>query len=144
MRWGGGFATSYRTTRTRGEGTDPTGDTRRRRTTHVFTMSGSFVPPGNFGERLTRPVQASVRYNRAAQSDCRITSGNDECVPFVDQYNSTFNLTLDTVVSDLQVGFQASYNDRQSSIGQRLGSTQLQVGFWGQFIYNAGAFAGLP
>ena len=144
VRWGGGFATSYRTTRTRGEGTDPTGDTRRRRTTHVFTMSGSFVPPGNFGERLTRPVQASVRYNRAAQSDCRITSGNDECVPFVDQYNSTFNLTLDTVVSDLQVGFQASYNDRQSSIGQRLGSTQLQVGFWGQFIYNAGAFAGLP
>ena len=144
VRWGGGFSTSYRTTMTRGEGADPTGDTRRRRTTHVFTMGGSFTPPGQLGARLARPVQASLRYNRAGQSDCRITSGKDECVPFVDQHNSTFNLTLDTVVDELQVGFQASYTDRQSNIGQRLGSTQFQIGFWGQFVYNAGAFAGLP
>lgn len=144
VRWGGGFSSSYRTTMTRGEGTDPTGDTRRRRNTHVFTMSGSFTPPGELGARLERPIQASLRYNQAGQSDCRITSGNDECVPFVDQSNATFNLTLDTVVSDLQVGFQASYTNRQSNIGQRLGSTQFQIGFWGQFVYNAGAFAGLP
>ena len=144
VRWGGGFSTSYRTTMTRGEGTDPTGDTRRRRDTHVFTMSGSFTPPGELGARLERPIQASLRYNRAGQSDCRITFGKDKCVPFVDQHNSTFNLTLDTVVSELQVGFQASYTDRQSNIGQRLGSTQFQIGVWGQFVYNAGAFAGLP
>lgn len=144
VRWGGGFSASYRTTMTRGEGTDPTGDTRRRRNTHVFTMSGSFTPPGELGARLERPIQASLRYNQAGQSDCRITSGNDECVPFVDQSNATFNLTLDTVVSELQVGFQASYTNRQSNIGQRLGSTQFQIGFWGQFVYNAGAFAGLP
>ena len=144
LRWGGGFSSSYRTTLTRGEGTDPTGDTRRRRNTHVFTMSGSFTPPGELGARLERPVQVSLRYNQAAQSDCRVTSGSDECVAFVDQHNSTFNLTLDTIVSDLQVGFQASYTDRRSNIGQRLGSTQFQVGFWGQFVYNAGAFAGLP
>ena len=62
----------------------------------------------------------------------------------MDQSNATFNLTLDTVVSELQVGFQASYTNRQSNIGQRLGSTQFQIGFWGQFVYNAGAFAGLP
>ena len=144
VRWGGGFSTSYRTTRTRGEGTDPTGDTRRRRSTHVFTMSGSFTPPGELAERLERPVQASIRFNQAGQSDCRITSGNEDCVPFVDQHNSTLNVTMDTVVSDLQVGFQLSYTDRQSNIGQRLGSSQFQIGFWGQFIYNAGAFAGLP
>ena len=144
VRWGGGFSASYRTTLTRGEGTDPTGDTRRRRNTHVFTMSGGFTPPGELGARLARPIQVSLRYNQAGQSDCRITSGNDECVPFVDQSNATFNLTLDTVVSELQVGFQASYTNRQSNIGQRLGSTQFQIGLWGQFVYNAGAFAGLP
>ncbi len=144
VRWGGGFSTSYRATATRGEGTDPTGDTRRRRTTHVVAVSGRFTPPGELGARLQRPVQASLRYNLSAQSDCRITSGNVECVPFVDQRNSTFNLTLDTLISDLQVGFQASYTDRSSNIGQRLGSTQFQIGFWGQFVYNAGAFAGLP
>ena len=144
LRWGGGFSSSYRTTMTRGEGADPTGDTRRRRNTHVLTVSGSFTPPGDLGARLERPVQVSLRYNQAVQSDCRVTSGSDECVAFVDQRNSTFNLTLDTIVSDLQIGFQASYTDRRSNIGQRLGSTQFQIGFWGQFVYNAGAFAGLP
>ena len=144
VRWGGGISTSYRANLRRGEGSDPTGDTRREGISHAVTLSGSFVPPGEFGERLERPIQTSLRYNYSAQSDCRITAGSEECVFFVDQLNRTLDLTLDTLVRELEIGLQASYIDRQSSVGQRTGSTQFQLGFWGQFIFNAGTFAGVP
>ena len=38
----------------------------------------------------------------------------------------------------MDLGLNASFVDRQSFVGQRSGSTQLQVGLFGQFMFEAG------
>jgi len=48
---------------------------------------------------------------------------------------------MDTRVRDFEVGLQASFTDRQSFVGQRTGSTQFQVGLYGQFVFQAGGAA---
>jgi hypothetical protein len=60
------------------------------------------------------------------------------CVPFVDQLNRSLNLAMDTRVGGLEVGLNASYVNRQSFVGQRTGSTQLQIGLFGQFLFEVG------
>jgi hypothetical protein len=143
VRWGRALNTSYRGSFQSAVGRDPTGETEQEREVHDFSLVSSFVPPGDLGRRLVRPVQISLRYQYAFQSDCRITVGSVVCVPFVEQLNRSLNLTLDTVVSQLEVGLQLSYTDRQSFVGQRNGSTQFQLGFFGQFLFAAGPLPGL-
>lgn len=139
IRWGGSLNTSYRGAFQTGVADDPTGRTEQDRVSHSLSVNSSFTPPGNLGQRLARPVQLSVRYLFTSQSDCRVTLGNESCVPFVDQRNQTFNLTVDSTISQLELGLQLSYTDRQSGVGQRNGSTQFQLGFFGQFLFTAGA-----
>ena len=68
------------------------------------------------------------------------TKGNiaEECVAFLDQILRSINLSLDTRVSGFEVGVQMSYDDRQSFVGQRTGSTQFQLMLWGQLQFSAG------
>jgi hypothetical protein len=40
------------------------------------------------------------------------------------------------------VGLQASYVDRRSFIGTQIGSSQFQLGLFGQFNLQAGTFGG--
>ena len=47
-------------------------------------------------------------------------------------------MTLDTEVGGFEVGLQMSYDDRQSFVGQRTGSTQFQLGLFGQLEFSAG------
>ncbi len=63
----------------------------------------------------------------------------EECVPFVDQITRTASLALDTSVGGFEFGLQLSYDDRQSFVGQRTGSTQFQVGLFGQLDFAAGS-----
>ena len=48
-------------------------------------------------------------------------------------------MSLDTSVGGFEFGLQLSYDDRQSFVGQRTGSTQFQVGLFGQLDFAAGS-----
>ncbi len=142
LSWVGSVVTAYRGSVLDGEGRDPTGDTERDRTTHRFSISSSFVPPFGLSERLTGPVQLSVIASYGSERECRVPRSRPQCVAFVDQINRALSMSMNTRVADFQLGFQASYTDRRSFVGRRTGSTQFQLGIFGQFLFEAGRFAG--
>lgn len=136
--WVGTLVTAYRGSLLDGEGQDPTGDTERDRVTHRVSFSSSFLPPFGLSERLSGPVQLSVIASYGAERECRVPRSRPECVPFVDQINRALSLSMDTRLSDFQLGIQASYTDRRSFVGRRQGSTQFQLGIFGTFLFEAG------
>ena len=140
MTWMGSLVTSYRGSFRRGKGVDPTGDTEHDEVTHRFSVGAQLAPPGKLAERLDRPVRFSLILGFAAESDCRSTASADECVPFVDQLRRSMGLSLDTAIGGFELGMQMSYDRRQSFVGQRTGSTQFQLGFFGQLQFSAGTF----
>lgn len=138
LSWVGGLTSRYRATFETGEGRDPTGDTDRDRVFHTVTLSARFLPPGEWTENLERPIQVTVGWQDVDELNCRVAVGRGDCVPFVDQRNRSVNLTIDTQVQRLEVGLQSSWVDRRSYVGRRLGSTQFQLGIFGQFEFTAG------
>ncbi len=48
------------------------------------------------------------------------------------------DLTVDTDIQPFTLGLQASWRDQQSEIGQRPGSTQLNVNLFGRFLFQSG------
>jgi hypothetical protein len=62
-----------------------------------------------------------------------------DCIPFVDYLNRSVNLTLDTTLLPLEVGVHLTYTDRQSFVGRHEGSTQFQLGVFGQFVIDSNA-----
>lgn len=135
--WFGGMTTRYSGTVTDGDGEDPTGDTRTRRRNHAFILSSSFQEPPLLGSRLDGPLRISMGYQYASELDCRVSAGRSDCVAFVDYLNRSLNLTLDTVITPLQVGLHMTYVDRQSFVGRHEGSTQFQLGIFGQFVIDS-------
>ncbi len=138
ITWAGNVSTSYSGSFQRGEGRDPAGDTERERQTHNVSVSSSFRPPGRLRERLDRPIQLIARFQYASQFDCRVTAGQGACTAFVDQINRTLNVSVDTAVQQFEMGLNLTFSDRQSFIGTRAGSSQVQFGIWGQFNLQAG------
>ncbi|HEX7120526.1 MAG TPA: hypothetical protein VF212_17170 [Longimicrobiales bacterium] len=127
-----------------GSGGDPTGRTEHDGAQHTVQVAGSFIAPRILRESFPAPINASLRWAYQAQARCRLgagTAADGECIPFVDYINREFSLTLDTVLSQLTVGFQMSYTDRQSYVGARNGSSQFQLGLFGAFDFAAGTFA---
>jgi hypothetical protein len=140
VTWVGAVATRYRGTFTRGEGGDPTGDTRTRRHNHTLSLSSSFTAPPFLEDRLDGPLRMSLAYQYSSESNCRIPQGQPTCIPYVDFLNRSVNLTLDTVLSPLEVGLHLTYTSRRSFVGQHDGSTQFQLGLFGQFLFDSGTF----
>jgi hypothetical protein len=138
IQWLRTLVTSYRGAFRAGRGTDPTGDTEREQATHRITVSSQLLPPGALAARLDRPVRLSLLAAFSSERNCRITATGDECVAFVDQITRAASLALDTSMGGFEVGLQVSYDDRQSFVGQRTGSTQFQVGLYGQIDFAAG------
>ncbi len=138
ITWAGNVNTSYSGSFQRGQGRDPAGDTERERQTHNVSVSSSFTPPGRFGERIDRPIQLIARFQYSSQFDCRVTGGQEACTAFVDQINRSLNISMDTAVQRFEMGLNLTFTDRQSFIGTRAGSSQVQFGVWGQFNLQAG------
>lgn len=138
LTWVGSVVTSYRGSVLDATGTDPTGDTERDRTTHRIAVSSVFALPGVLSLELAEPVRLSLIGTYVGERECRVQRAGADCVAFVDQLNRGLSFTMDTRIADFEVGLQASYTDRQSSIGQRTGSTQFQLGLYGQFLFRAG------
>ena len=146
LRWRGGLTTAYRGSLEAGTGEDPTGDTERDRVQHRISLTSSFLPPFGWSRNesgTAAPVRLSVLLGYVNERECRVPRNRLDCVPFIDQLNRSLSFTMDTRVSDLEVGIQGSYFDRQSFVGQRRGSTQFQLAVFGQFLIEAGALARL-
>jgi hypothetical protein len=140
--WVGGLVTGYRAELETGRGEDPTGDTERDLTRHRLSVTSAFLPPFGLGREVPRPVRLSLLASYVDERECRVPAGRSECVAFVDQINRALSMTLDTQVSDFEVGLVASYVDRQSFVGQQRGSTQFQLSVFGQFLFEAGDVGG--
>ena len=139
VTWLGSLTTRYMGTLSEGDGEDSTGDTRSRRRNHSFVVSSSLEDPPILGSRLDGPLRLSLGYQYASELDCRVSAGRSDCVAFVDYLNRSLNLSLDTVITPLQVGLHLTYVDRQSFVGRHEGSSQFQLGVFGQFVIDSAA-----
>lgn len=138
VQWRGTLVTSYQGSIRRGQGMDATGDTEREELSHRISARSRWDAAGPLAGRIDQPIELSILAGYVAERDCRITRTGEACVAFVDQIRRTVSVSLDTGVGDLSLGFQASFDDRQSFVGQHTGSTQLQLGLYGQLEVSAG------
>jgi hypothetical protein len=138
VTWMGSIVTTYRGLSRAGAARDPTGATDLSEDAHRVSVSSLFLPPGAWAAVLDRPIQLSILAAYTAERDCRATRARDQCVAFLDQINRSLSVSLDTRVRGFDVGVQMSYDDRQSFVGQRSGSTQFQLGVFGQLEFSAG------
>ena len=140
IQWLRTLVTSYRGAWRDGSGVDPTGDTRREERNHRISLNTQLLLAGGLSERLDRPISLSVIGAYRSERNCRITVAGEDCVPFVDQVLRTASVQADTSLRGFSFGLQISYDDRQSFIGQQTGSTQFQVGLFGQLDFGTAAF----
>lgn len=132
-----------------GEGwvSDPTGATEQEVAQHSVQVAGAFRLPESWGEGSPPPLRVALSLSTHTRQQCRVSAaagedgGSGECVPFIDMVTRQLGLTVETIVSQLNVGFQMSYNDRKSFVGLRSGSSQFQLGLFGEFNFEAGNFA---
>jgi hypothetical protein len=139
VQWQRTLVTSYQASFRVGRGEDPTGQTERDDWSHRLSITSQLLPAGFLSSRLDRPVSLAILGALTSERICRNTTAGDRCVEFVDQTRRTLNVSLDTSVRGVSVGLQASFDDRQSYVGQRTGSTQFQVGIFGQLDLAGGA-----
>ncbi len=141
LSFAGGLSLAYIASRTRGDGRDPAGTTAEHAQTHSLDVSGRFAAPAVLaGRGLSEPIRLTLGYDYQAQRECR-AEGNRvaaECTDFVDYLNRRLNISISTLVRQLDVGLQGSYVDRRSFIGTLAGSSQFQLGLFGQFNMQAG------
>lgn len=141
IQWLRTLVTTYRGAWRDGTGVDPTGDTEREERNHRISLSTQLLPAGGLASRLDRPISLSIIGTYRSERSCRITVAGAECVPFVDQVLRTASLQADTSVRGFSFGLQVSYDDRQSFVGQQTGSTQFQVGLFGQLDFGTADFS---
>ncbi len=144
VTWRGTLVTTYRGAYRSGEARDPTGLTDRSQSSHRLSVSSQFLPPGPWGARLDRPVRFSLLAGYTAERDCRATVTQEACVPFLDQIRRSLAVSLDTSLGGFELGVQMSWDDRQSFVGQRNGSSQFQLGVFGQLQFSAGVLPQAP
>ncbi len=65
-------------------------------------------------------------------------TGLSACEPFTDLVIRDLGLTINTDVPPFVVGLQGFWRDTQNGLGQRPGSTQLEISLFGQFLIETG------
>jgi len=142
---GTGVSASYSGSLTVGEGSDPTGGTEREASSHALGIGGRFLAPAALRDRFPEPIGISLRYDYRAEQQCRVPpvdQGLDACTPYVDFLSRRMDITVDSYMSQLNVGLQISYTDRRSFVGTRAGNSQFQLALFGQFDFAAGTRGG--
>jgi hypothetical protein len=133
---------TYTGTWSSGDKDDPTGDVKTDGFNHNVTFSGTFKPPGSLA-KMDQPIRTQLSLSQNTSTQCRFrqlgaTSDDTQCIPYIDFRNRTVNFTLDTYVKEMIVGLQMSYTGRQDNVGIRRGSSQFQLGLFGEFNLNVG------
>ncbi|MEX1256598.1 MAG: hypothetical protein WEG36_03160 [Gemmatimonadota bacterium] len=143
IEWMDGLVTQYRGQVGWGSGTDPTGITERETADHGLSIETRVMPRGGVGNQVEEPLRLSLLLEYTSVVECRIVTGRDSCVDFIDQIGRGVSLAVDTWVSGVEVGGHASLVDRRSFTGLRTGFTQFQVGVWGRMVFESGPIARL-
>ncbi len=138
-----GFSAQYTGNASRGGSTDPTGNAEQSGADHTLQLGGVFQAPESWRPRVNGPISANLQLRQTGQRNCRFQSTllpgqTDTCVPFIDFRNRTASLVLETMVRDLSVGLQMSYSSRNSLVGTHNGTSQFQLGLFGNFQMKAG------
>jgi len=143
VEWGGGVSTRYRGLFGRGEGRDPVGSTERHRNEHGFSVESRLMPGLGLAERLQEPVRLSLIVNWIDLQECRVTTLDGACVPFVEQRDWGSSFALDTKVADVEVGTLMALTDRRSFTGFQSGQTRFQLSVWARMVFESGPLARL-
>ena len=138
LEWASGMIARYRGLLGRGKGNDPTGVTERDLVEHGFSVETRLAPASGLAEAIGGPLRLSLIVEYAANTECRVVTGQQACVDFIDQTNRGASLALDTDLSGVEVGVQLSVVDRGSLTGLRSGFTQFQLGVWGRMLFESG------
>ena len=138
LEWASGLVARYRGLVGRGKGDDPTGVTERDLVEHGFSLETRLAPSGGLADEIGGVLRLSVIVEYAANTECRVVTGRDDCIDFIDQINRGVSVAVDTELSGLEVGARMSVVDRSSTTGLQSGFTQFQVGVWGRLIFESG------
>jgi hypothetical protein len=145
----GGWTFSYGLDLTNEERVDATGSTFGDATSHSIQIGGRIKMPAG-GQTFTNPLRLSLRLSQTQRAECRqlgtgtltpeleMGVGGPDCQPFTDLRIRRIDLTADTDLPPFVIGLQGSWRDTQSEIGQRPGSTQLDISLFGQFLLETG------
>ncbi|MBI4513854.1 MAG: hypothetical protein HY702_07060 [Gemmatimonadetes bacterium] len=139
-----GWQLSYSWDRAESRSADPSGRTEGSRVSQSIRLVARLLPPQSW-RSFRNPIRVNLAYRRDSSDQCRalgvstLTPGTPPgCAPFTDLVVQSLDLTLDTDVQPFTLGFQASWRDQQSEIGQRPGSTQLTLTLFGHFLFQTG------
>lgn len=129
---------------------DPTGVSRGDNTNHTVQVTAQFDSPVRSGT-FSNPIRASLRFTQSDRKECRqlggvgsrqpgdeLLAGTFECEPFTDLRTQNVELTVDTDMNPFVIGLQGSWRNQQSNLGERPGSTQLEISLFGQFLFQTG------
>ncbi len=128
---------------------DPTGLTLGDGQRQSIEVRGQIRPLSRQGT-WSNPVRISLGLSQDESQQCRrlgaaVTEpgGTGEgtaarCEPFTDRRIRNIDLTVSTDVRPFSLGLQGSWRDNQSRLGQRPGSTQLEISLFGQFLFETG------
>jgi hypothetical protein len=89
-----------------------------------------------------------VRFSQDSREECRQLGGaleppepaglGSECEPFTDLRIRRVDVTIGADMRPFILGLQGFWRDTQSELGQRPGSTQLEISVFGQFLLETG------
>jgi hypothetical protein len=109
----------------------------------ALSTTGTFRNPVRVSLRLSQNDQDRCRRLGAAFVDLPPEADPEEvpsCEPFTKLRIRDVSLTIGTDVPPFVIGLQGLWRDTQSELGQRPGSTQLEIALFGQFIALFGQF----
>lgn len=136
--WASGLIARYRGLIGRSKGDDPTGVTECELVEHGLSLETRLAPAGGLADRIGGPLRIFLALEYAENTECRVVTGQDVCVDFIDQVNRSARLAVDTELSGLEVEAQVTVVDRRSFTGLGTGFSQFQVGVWGRMVFESG------
>ncbi len=142
------WSLNFNLTMTDGVRLDPTGTSVSDQANHSIQLSGripAFAQSGIF----SNPLRAVLRFTQDNRKECRKLGGAvepppgeeslvSECEPFTDLRIRRIDVTIGADMRPFVVGLQGFWRDTQSELGQRPGSTQLEISIFGQFLLETG------
>ena len=141
------WSLNFNLTMTDGERRDPTGTTLSDQANHSIQVSGRIPALAESG-MFANPLRTVVRFSQDSREECRQLGGaleppepaglGSECEPFTDLRIRRVDVTIGADMRPFILGLQGFWRDTQSELGQRPGSTQLEISVFGQFLLETG------
>ncbi len=145
------WSISYSISLSEEERRDPTGLTLGEGARQSVEIRGQVRPLTRQGT-WSNPIRISLGLSQDDSQQCRRLGAAvdvaepggageaavSRCEPYTDRRIRNIDLTVSTDVRPFSLGLQGSWRDTQSRLGQRPGSTQLEISLFGQFLFETG------